>query len=225
MSQESLGGTGGNREAGGGEAVVGPLVGDERWGVPCIKVGSEGKDGRGVVVGGESRVVLSYLALTRVPVDPVADLGIFERCYPHCHVVILLHPVSIYIHPLVTRENPNDLPRPLLLSWLFEADVDPRATGARFGIAVLVQQIIGLLRDRAEPIHQVARTVIVKAREVNPPGRKLLDRGDNTQIHVLDFWGSLQLQNGIVIIRCQSVRHTFEPALRHLGLLDPGPPK
>lgn len=52
VSQESLGGTGGNREAGGGEAVVGPLVGDERWGVPCIKVGSEGKDGRGVVVGG-----------------------------------------------------------------------------------------------------------------------------------------------------------------------------
>lgn len=157
--------------------------------------------------------------------DPVADLGIFERCYPYCHVVILLHSIPVYIHPLVTRENPNDLPLPLLLARLFKADVDPRTAGAGFSIAVLVQQIIGLLRDRTETVHQVARPVIIKARKVDSPSRELLERRYNTQIHVLDFWGFLQLQNSVVIICSQSVRHTFEPALRYLGLFDPGPSK
>lgn len=43
--QESLEGTGGNRKTGRGETVIGPLVGDERWGMEC-PLNRGGSDGR-----------------------------------------------------------------------------------------------------------------------------------------------------------------------------------
>lgn len=109
--------------------------------------------------------------------DPAADLCVLQGSDSYGHIVILLHTVNI--HPLVTREHANDFPLPLLLARFFKANVDTRAAGAGLGIAILVQQVVGLLGYRAEAVHQVARSVIVESREMDTSSGQLLDGGDD----------------------------------------------
>lgn len=105
--------------------------------------------------------VLSFLAAVQpVAVQPVTDLRELERSDAHGHVVIPVLPVDL--QPLVSGEDPDDLPLPALQAVVPHPPVHPGAAGPGPRVAVLVDQVVGLLLHGAKPVDQLPGPVAVK---------------------------------------------------------------
>lgn len=83
--------------------------------------------------------------------NPETNLGILEGGDAYGYVVILL--MSLDIHPLVAGVDRDDFALPDLSVWILQTQIDPRPCGARFSIAVLIEEVTGFLGHAAEPVY------------------------------------------------------------------------
>lgn len=148
-------------------------------------------------------------AVHKVSFDPVADLSIFKRCDSHSHVKFLR--CAVTLHPLMPRKHTYHLSLPALSPAVPHPGVNPWAAGSGLRVAVLIQQVRRLLAGPTEAVHQLARPVIVKPREVDPAPGKPLSRGADAQPHVLALVGFLEFEQGVVVIHPNLIRVAFNP--------------
>ena len=121
------------------------------------------------------------------------------------------------------RKDADDFPLPLLLLSLPHSHVDPGPAGAGLGIALLVEQVVGLVLDVTEAVHQVAGSVVVVTREVDPAPWQLLGRRAHPDLHELSLVGLFELQEGVVIIHADVVGVALDPTLGDVGAFHPDP--
>lgn len=116
-----------------------------------------------------------FSAVHKISFYPVTDLSVFQRRDSHSYIKFLRCPVSL--HPLMPRKYTYHLALPATTLPIPHPGVDSWSAGTRLCIAVLVQQVWSLLCSLTEPIHQLAWTVVIKSREVDPSTGQPLSRG------------------------------------------------
>lgn len=160
------------------------------------------------------------ITVSTVPMQPIANLGKLQRGEAYGHIVVSIFP--FYLQPLVSRKDPDHLPLPALQGIVPNAAIHPRPAGSRPCVAVLVDQVVGLVLHGAETVHQLPGSVAVEAREVDALPSQAVGGGSHGQTHEGPAVGPAQLQQGVVKVHADLLG-TLDPALGDASALDPDP--